>query len=540
MSGRIVRLLPRHALLTLAALAALHGLLLVAQARLTARTIAGLDASWLPALLIVTALRALVSWTTEATARRGAATVKERLRGRLLAAAERQDSSGQFATLLVTGLDTLDASLSDYVPQLAFAVLVPPLVIGQLAFADPMSALIVAATLPLVPVFGVLIGLRTRDATRSRWAHLQRLGGHFRDVLAGLPTLRAFDRTAHQAGVIRELAHGHRRATMRALRNAFLSGLVLESLCAVSVALIAVPVGVRLLDGRLDLRTGLLVLILAPEAYGPLRALGARFHAGAEGMAVAERIQAVLAEPSRPAAGGEIPAAGGEIRFEEVTVRFPGREQPALDRLSFTVRSGERLAVVGPSGAGKSTILHLLLGFLVPDSGRILIDGRDLRELDVEAWRQTIAWLPQHPHLFAGTVRDNIRLGLPDAAHHDVVDAARAAGAHGFVEDLPDGYDTPIGEVGTGLSAGQRQRVALARAYLRDAPVVLFDEPTARLDLASEQAVVSAAGELLAGRTAILVAHRPALLARADRVLRLTDGRGHLAGPVAVVDGSAA
>ncbi|MDN5860375.1 MAG: thiol reductant ABC exporter subunit CydD, partial [Pseudonocardia sp.] len=521
MNAQCVRWLDRRVLVALTLLAASHGALIVAQAWLLATAIARLQPALLAWLVAVIGLRAALTWAGAAVARRGAAAVKERLRGRLAERAGGQPSGGRFATLLTSGLDALDATLSGSVPQLALAALVPVQVLVALAVIDPASAVIVAVTLPLVPVFGALIGLHTRDATRAQWGHLHRLGGHFRDVLAGLSTLRAFGRTEHQAGVVRELARGHRLATMRALRVAFLSGFVLELVCSLAVALVAVPVGLRLLDGRLDLATALTVLLLTPEAFGPLRALGTRFHAGAEGAAVAEQVQEVLAdEPTRPA-GARLPAGPGEIRLDEVTVTFPGRDRPALERVSLVIAPGERVAVVGPSGAGKSTLLHLLLGFVTPDEGRVLVDGVDLRELDVEAWRRAIGWVPQHPHLFAGSVADNIRLGRAEAACSDVRAAARAARADGFVEELPDGYDTVLGERGAGLSAGQRQRIALARAYLRDAPLVLLDEPTARLDLAGEDAVVKAATRLLAGRTAVLVAHRPALLAAADRMIRL-------------------
>jgi ATP-binding cassette, subfamily C, bacterial CydD len=523
--NRLTRLVPRRTLAVLAVLAVGRAVLVIAQAWLLADTIARLDSSPLPWLGLVITARALLTWTGDQVGRRAATTVKHRTRDRLAGHAADQSDGGAFATLAGSGLDALDASLSGYIPQLVLAAVVPPLVLVQLFAADPLTAVIVSVTLPLVPVFGALIGLHTRDATRSQWARLHRLGGHFRDVLAGLSTLRAFDRTGHQAGVVRRMAHEHRTATMRALRIAFLSGFVLELVGSLSVALVAVPVGLRLLDGRLSLTTGLLVLLLTPEAFGPLRALGTRFHAGAEGMAVLEQVRDILDEERRPVAGRTAPRPGAEIRLVDVTVTYPGRDRPALEHLSLTVRPGEKLAVVGPSGAGKSTLLHLLLGFVTPDTGQVLIGGTDLRDLDLEAWRRQLAWVPQHPHLFAGSILDNIRLGVPGAALADVRSAASAARALDFVTASPRGFDTVLAENGAGLSAGQRQRVALARALLRDAPIALLDEPTARLDLASEGDVVTATGRLLHGRTAVLVAHRPAILAAADRVVRIEGGR---------------
>jgi ATP-binding cassette subfamily C protein CydD len=520
---RLLGLLPRPVLLALACQALAQGALIIAQADLLARAIARLDPGYLPWLAGAVALRACVGWAGGALAQRAAADAKTEVRRALLARAGSQRSSGSFATLLTRGLDALDPAFTGVVPQLALAALVPPLVLVRLGFADWSSALIVAATIPLIPLFGAVIGLRTRDVTRHQWAHLERLGGHFRDVLAGLTTLRVFGRAEHQATVIRRMADEHRRATMGALRVAFLSGFVLELVCSLAIALVAVPVGLRLLSGGLDLTTAVVVLLLTPEALLPLRALGTRFHAAAEGTAAAEQVFEILDEPLDEPGGRRGPVPG-EIRFEEVTVRFPGQERPVLDRFSFVVRPGERVALVGPSGAGKSTVLHLLLGFVVPDGGRILVDGVDLRELDIDEWRRRVAWVPQHPHLFAATVADNIRLGAPGASMDRVRAAARAAHADEFIRQRPAGYRSRLSERGADLSAGQRQRIAVARAYLKDAPVVLLDEPTARLDLRSEAALTASAGEVLRGRTAIMVAHRPALLAAADRVVRVRDG----------------
>ncbi len=506
----------RRGLLILRGLAVLQALLIVAQADLLARTIAEREVSWIPWLIAAVAGRAAVGWITAQVARREAVVAKEKLRRSLFRRAGGSDG-GAFGTLVGRGLDALDPYVGGYLPQLAAATVVPVIVLARIGFADPLSAAIVLITLPLVPIFGALVGMRTRDVTRRQWDHLQHLGGHFRDVLSGLSTLRVFRRTEHQANVIREMADAHRKATMSALRVAFLSGFVIELVCALSVALVAVPIGLRLLDGSIGLTTGLIVLLLTPEAFLPIRALGTRFHAGAEGLAVAEQAYEILDRTEERSHGDRLVDAG-EIRLEEVTVRFPGRAEPALDRVSLTIRPGERLAIVGPSGAGKSTLLHLLLGFVRPESGRVLVDGIDLADLDLPAWRRQLAWVPQRPHLFAGSVEENIRLGSTG----DVLAAARAASADEFLDKQPEE-----------LSAGQRQRVALARAFLRDAAIVLLDEPTARLDLLSEGLIVDSAQRLLRGRTAVMVAHRPAMLAAADRVIRLRDGRVEVPAEVA-------
>lgn len=528
---RLLGLLPRRVLVGLGVLAAGQGVLLVVAAGLLARAVAGLDAGVLPWLVAAVAGRGVLAWVSSLVAGRAAAGVKRGLREALLAGGA--VDAGARVTLLTRGLDAVDPFFAGYVPQLLAACVVPPLVVARLLAADWASAVVVLVTLPLVPVFGALVGLRTAALTGRQWASLHRLGGHFRDVVAGLSTLGAFGRTGHQSAVVRALAEEHRRATAGALRVAFLSSLVLELVCALSVALVAVPVGLRLLDGGMVLSTGLLVLVLTPEAYLPLRALGARFHASAEGVAAAEEAFAVLdAPPAAPLAGRAVVSAGvPEIVLDRVTVRYPGAERAALEEVSLRVGAGERVAVTGPSGAGKSTLLLVVAGLVAPVSGRVLVGGVDLAELDPVAWRRCLGWVPQRPHLFAASVADNIRLGDPAAGPDRVVEAARAAVADGFVGEMPRGYATVLGEGGAGVSAGQRQRLAVARAYLAGGPVMLLDEPTARLDVASERALVEGAARLLEGRTALVVAHRPALLSLADRVVRLEDGRVSEAAP---------
>ncbi|MFE2109231.1 thiol reductant ABC exporter subunit CydD [Kitasatospora sp. NPDC059463] len=543
---RLRRELPvvRRHLTTSAGLALLGAALVVGQAVLLAGLLAdgfaghGPQLPALAALGAVLTLRALLAWARGALAQRAAAetgrALRERLVGRLRRTGPRRLAArrhGETATLLTRGLDALDPYLTGYLPTLAATAVVPPAVIGWLWWTDWASALIIVVTLPLIPVFGALVGLHTARRTARQWRLLARLGGHFLDVVAGLPTLRAFGREHHQTGVVREMADAHRRATMRTLRVAFLSSLVLETVATLSVALVAVPVGLRLLAGELDLRTGLVVLLLAPEAYLPLRAAGAAFHDSAEGIAVAERVFALLDE-EEPAAAGPVASAVPDGRtarlcLDAVTVHHPGRAAPALDAVSLTVRPGEHLALVGPSGAGKSTLLALFLGFTAPGAGRVLVDGADLAGLDPDGWLTQVAWVPQRPHLFAASVADNIRLGRPDATDAEVRAAARAACADGFAEALPQGYDTVLGEHGAGLSAGQRQRLALARAFLKDAPILLLDEPTAHLDPESEAAVTRATAALMRGRTAIVVAHRRGLLPHADRIVTVRAGVLH-------------
>ncbi|MEU5988333.1 thiol reductant ABC exporter subunit CydD [Spirillospora sp. NPDC047418] len=479
-------------------------------------------------LLAVVLARTLVAWLQEVAAHRSSAAVKSQLRGRLLARALELgprwlsgERSGELATLATRGIDALDDYFSRYLPQLVLAVIVPAAVGFRILLGDWLSAVTIAATVPLIPIFAILVGLTTQRKMDRQWRTLSVLAAHFLDVVAGLPTLKIFGRARAQAGKIREVTDRHRRATMSTLRVAFLSALALELLSTLSVALVAVSIGLRLVEGGIGLETALLVLILAPEAYLPLRQVGAQYHASVEGLTAASRIFEVLETPP-PAAGtrSDLPdLAHATLRLDGVTVAYD--RGPALSDFSLTVHPGETVALVGPSGAGKSTVLSVLLGFVQPDSGRVLVDWDDLAGFSPDAWRARIAWVPQRPHLFAGTVAKNILLGRPSASPESVRAAAEAANALEFIEALPAGFDTALGDRGAGLSAGQRQRIALARAFLRDAPLLLLDEPTSNLDVESEAAVIDAVERLKAGRTVLLVAHRPALTTLADRVITL-------------------
>ncbi|MEU5527387.1 thiol reductant ABC exporter subunit CydD [Micromonospora chersina] len=536
---RLLRRVPaaRRDLAVLAVLGGLTALLVVAQATALATLLATaidgrLHRPALAGLLAAVAAGALVSWAQGTVAARAAATVKAALRADLLRAVGRHGPTwvagrraGQLATLAGRGLDALDPYFTGYLPQLVLSVTVPLAVLARIVLADWSSALIIALTIPLIPIFGALLGWQAQAATERQWRRLSLLGGHFLDMVAGLPTLRAFGRARAQVDVVRRMADGHRQATMKTLRIAFLSALVLELVATLSVALVAVPVGIRLLGGGITLSTALLVLLLTPEAYLPLRAAGSRFHASMEGLTALDEALTLSATPEAAVPGGARPAPDGrgEIRFEGVTVAY--ERTTALRDVTLTIRPGERVAVIGPSGAGKSTLLHLLLGFVTPTAGRVTVDGVDLAGVDLDAWRRELAWVPQRAHLFAGSLADNIRLGAPDTPDAALAGAVTDAALGEVVAALPDGLGTTLGERGHGLSSGQRQRVALARAFLRDAPLVLLDEPTARLDSASEAVVLAATRRLVAGRTALLVAHRPALLEDADRILRVEDGR---------------
>ncbi|MGK9459898.1 thiol reductant ABC exporter subunit CydD [Streptomyces sp. G6] len=531
-------------LMAVVALGAVGAGLLVAQAMLIAEVVVGafqqdMTAAELrtPLLLLVGVAcgRALVGWLTELAAHRASAAVKSELRGRLLERATALgpgwlsgQQTGSLVALATRGVDALDDYFSRYLPQLGLAVVVPVAVLARIVTEDWVSAAIIVGTLPLIPIFMVLIGWATQSRMDRQWRLLSRLSGHFLDVVAGLPTLKVFGRAKAQAESIKRVTGEYRQATMRTLRIAFLSSFALELLATLSVALVAVTIGMRLVHGDMALYDGLVVLVLAPEAYLPLRQVGAQYHAAAEGLAAAEEIFSVLERPVPAAGTGTVPTIG-PLAFEGVTVRYPGRATDAVTDVNFTVEPGETVALVGPSGAGKSTLLTTLLGFVRPAGGRVRVGGADLTDLDLEQWHTRVAWVPQHPHLYAGTIAENVRLARPDADDDAVRRALRDAHALAFVDALPEGTATVLGEGGSGLSAGQRQRLALARAFLADRPVLLLDEPTAALDGATEAEIVAAVRRLAAGRTVLLVVHRPALLEVADRVVRLEEPTGAVA-----------
>ncbi|MGW7435901.1 thiol reductant ABC exporter subunit CydD [Streptomyces sp. NPDC054849] len=513
--------------------------LVVGQAMLIAEIVVGAfekglggEALRTPLLLLAAVAlgRGLTAWLTDLAAHRASAAVKSELRGRLLDRAAELgptrltgQKTGSLVSLATRGVDALDDYFSRYLPQLGLSVVVPVAVLARIVTEDWVSAAIIVVTLPLIPVFMVLIGMATQSRMDRQWRLLSQLSGHFLDVVAGLPTLKVFGRAKAQAESIRKITDDYRRATMRTLRIAFLSSFALELLATLSVALVAVTIGMRLVHGELDLYTGLVILILAPEAYLPLRQVGAQYHAAAEGLAAAEEIFEILETPAAgPAGTAELPV-GAPLRIEidGVAVRYEGRGEDSPRPVSLTVGAGECVALTGPSGAGKSTLLQVLLGFVTPTAGRVRIAGVDLAELSPAHWRERVAWVPQRPHLFAGTIAENVRLARRGASDTEVAAALRDAGAWEFVAALPRGAQTLLGEGGVGLSAGQRQRLALARAFLADRPVLLLDEPTAALDGETEAAVVEAVRRLSAGRTVLLVVHRPALLAGADRVVEV-------------------
>lgn len=523
--------------------------LLLVQVALIAHVIAGLvDDGTRPAtpalvtLTAVVAARSALAIVVERVGRHAAVATQSALRRELVDRALRPGDGlliadvPAIAVAAVQGVDGLGVYFGRYLPQAVLAGIVPVVVLVWTATVDIASALIMLVTLPLIPLFGWLIGRSTGDRARENHRALVQLSTHFLDLVRGLPTLRAFNRGSAQAPLLAESAERYRRTTMRTLRLAFLSGTVLDLVTTFSIALVAVTLGVRLVGGSVSLVAALTVLLLVPEMYAPMRQVTALFHASADGLAAADGILGVLDAPGSDAAAETPIAEVGAVmvppdddpdlvvRIRGVTVRFPGRPVPALDGVDLAVHRGEVVAVVGPSGAGKTTLGRVVLGLVVPTVGAVTSGGRAIRD-DLDNWRERVAWAAQRPALLHATVAQNIALGLPDTPRADVVAAAISAGAHEFVTALPAGYDTVIGDGGRGLSAGQRQRLGLARALVRTAELVVLDEPTAHLDEVTARTAIDAIRAHSADRAVLMLTHDPALAAIADRTVRLAAGQ---------------
>ena len=529
-------------------LGALAAALAVPQAWLLAHAIApvvmekasiGSALPWLLPVLPLLLLRFVLATASGRSAFAAAGQLKVRIRSALLRhlaslgpATNAGRSTGEAATVVLEGVDALDGYVSRFMAHLGVLVVLPPLVLVVVLPRDWISGLVLLVTAPVIPVFMVLLGLGAEKLNRRQWLRLLRLSGRLLDGLQRLTTLRLLNAGDREAERLAEAAEDYRRSTMAMLRVAFLSALALEFFATVGIALVAVLIGFRLLDGTLGFEAGFFVLLLAPEFYAPLRQLGLDYHARMEALAAAERILDLQAEPP-VAAGRERPVLGSTLTIECEQVSFAWEpERPTLQDFSLRLVPGEIVALVGPSGAGKSTLLSLLMGLLHPQSGRVLVNGHDLATLDPAHWLGHVAVVPQRPHMFEGSVLDNIRLGDPDAGLERVWAAAGLSAADEFIAALPQGYDTPLGEHGETLSGGQVQRLALARAFLKEkAGLLLLDEGTAGLDRGTEAQVADAIRRLAAGRTTLIVTHRLATVGLADRIVFLEEGRVVEQGP---------
>ncbi len=486
-----------------------------------AGVLAGVLAAW--------GARAAVAGVRDRAAARASARVRRTLRASLLRrllvlgpGAVAGERAGELVTTVTEGVGRLDGVVGRLLPGAVTAAVVPPLVAATVLVLDPAAGALLLLTGPLVLLFLWLTGTLAARASRAQWETLARLGAALVDTLRVLPTLVAYGRARSSARWLTDVSEAHRRNTLRLLRTAFLSGFVLEFGAVLCTALVAVTVGVRLFEGELTLQRALLVLLLTPEFFAPLRALGADRHAGLEGAPAAERVFALLDAPAPHRGTRPAPAGVPHVELRGVTLRYG--ERAALDGVDLDLPPLSRTALVGPSGAGKSSLVRLLLGFAVPDEGSVLVDGVPLAELDPDSWRARVAYVPERPWLLPGSVADNVRLGRPGASDADVEEALARAGLLDVVRRLPQAGATPLGEDAARLSGGERLRLALARAFVADAALLVLDEPTGQLDETTEAAVLAALDDLSAGRTVVTVTHRTAPLALHDRVVVIEDG----------------
>lgn len=518
------------------------GLLLIVQAWVLAKVVSAVLVdhkslsdlwNWILLLPVLFTGRSILAWIAERVSFEAAARTKQSVRSELLERMGRLgpvrlagEGGGDLVTTLQDGVEGLESYYSRYLPAMTMVVLLPLAILVVVFPNDLVSGIVMTVTAPLIPVFMMLIGMGTEKLNQSQWRKLARLSAHFLDMIRGLTTLKLFGASAREAKAIGKMSEDYRASTMKVLRVAFLSSLVLEFFATISIAIIAVLIGFRLLAGEMAFVQGFFVLLLAPDFYLPLRNMGTHYHARMEAIGAAERMVDLFAMelPEEGTASLQADLATTLIEFDAVTVSYDG-ESNALDGASFTLRPGEHAALVGPSGSGKSTIMSLLLGFITPQGGTIRIAGQSLGDLSLSEWRKQLAYVPQSPVLFAGSIADNIRLARPDASLQEVQQAARTAFADEFIDDLPNGYDTLVGERGAGLSGGQIQRVAIARAILQDAALILLDEPTANLDTQAEAKVREALRSLAQGRTVLTIAHRLGTARQADRLLVCDKGK---------------
>lgn len=524
---------------------------------------------WLWAILFLIVMRSVLLWLSQVLAANLAIRVKASLRQQLLSHVLRLgpaytagEKRGELVNTAMAGIEQLEDFLAKYLPQMALAVLLPLAFLATVLTQDWLTALLLAATGPLIVFFMILVGKLAESASARQWRQLSILAAWFLDLLQGLTALKLFGRSRAQVKWMGQASEAYRSATMRTLRVAFLSSFLLELFATLGTAVVAVSLGLRLISGHIPFLTAFFVLLLTPEFFQPIRQLGTEFHAGLNGVAAAGSLFEVLDARPLGLDGGEVhgkdegdgdgqvvqtePPANAQQReaadapdflpphhkehmwpvsLQSVSFTYEGSASPALENINLTLEPGQKIAVVGPSGSGKSTLLDLIQGFLSPTTGFISLGDTFLTEWDARNWRRQVAALRQTTHLFATSVRENILMSRPDAEISEVEAAAQAAQAHDFIERLPQGYDTVVGEGGLGLSGGQVQRIAIARAILKDAPILLLDEPTRHLDPATELLVGEGLEKLMANRTVVVVAHKLSTVQNANHIVVLKNGR---------------
>ena len=503
-------------------------------------------------LLAVIVLRGILNWQEERFALSLGGSVQQSLRRRVLLKIDalgpvkmHDQQYGELLTMLTEGLDALETYFQKYLPQLFKSAILPIAFLIIIFPLDWPTGLVMMLTAPLVPVFMALIGRWTKHHTLQQWQSLSHMGGYFQDIFEGFSTLKLFNRTAGQREKIIAISEGFRITNLKVLKWGFLSALVLELLTTISVAIIAVGLGLRLVYGLIDFHDALFLLFLAPEFYLPLRSLSAQYHGSLNGAAAAKNMFDLLAredacldadaaqrsDPPAQAINRHFPAGDAELVFENVCFAYKeGRS--ALDNISFTVKAGEKLGLTGVSGSGKTTLLHLLTGFIRPDAGSITIGGQTLADMGADVLRKQIAFVSQYPYLFKGSIMDNIRIGNSKAGDETVIALCRELGAHDLFSAMPQGYDTPVGQGGRAISGGERQMLAIARACLKDAPIILLDEATRNIDRENDYLLQQALARLNRGKTVIAITHRLQTLTGMDKLLVLEKGRVVQFGPL--------
>lgn len=491
-------------------------------------------------LLLVIGIRASLFWINEIMvnkmAMQGKSNIREQLFQHLLRLGPifiKGERSGELVNTATEGVETLDAYFSQVLPQICATAIIPIVILLVVFLNDLLSGFVLLITLPILPIFMILIGKQAEAATQKRWYQLSHMSAHFLDVLQGATVLKLFGRNQRQKETIRRISERFGATTLQVLRIAFLSALVMEMGATISTAIVAVEIGLRLLYGQMPFASAFFILLLAPEYYQPLRALGPQFHASMSSAAGARRIFDLLDTPVQhhtvtlPATDTPQPTIKQRLNFENVSYSYQDTEDrahPALQNISFELETGQRIALVGPSGAGKTTIAHLILRLIEPQQGSIKADGREIQHYQAQDWRKLVAWQPQQPYLFNTTVAENIRMGRADASLDEVITAAKKADLHDFILTLPHGYDTKIGERGTRLSGGQVQRLSLARALLKDAPILVLDEATSTLDAETEANILSSLSTWMQDHLVLIIAHRLHTIRSADKILVLKDG----------------
>lgn len=490
-------------------------------------------------LIIIFIIRAILNWTSNLSAFKAVIKIKLDLRDKIHRHIQKigpvhatKKHSGSDVNTMIDGVEAIEKYYTSYIPGIAFVSILPLAYIIVTFPFDWISGLVLLVTAPIIVFFMIMIGQGAEKLNQEQWRQLSRLSSHFIDTIQGLPTLKIFNAAKREAAIIAKLADEYRERTMSVLKVAFLSSLLLEFFSSIGVAIVAVLIGFRLLDGNMEFVDGLFVLLLAPEYYLSIRNMGGNYHAKMEGIGAAEQIIEILdrGDFTKNTDTNLLKSDLNLTNNKSISIAFKNlsfsyeKDRQALTNFNLKIPANKRTVLIGESGSGKSTIVNLILGFIQTNEGEILVNNKDISKISLETWRKNIAWLPQQAHLFQGTIADNIRLGKENATEHEVKEAARLAFCDEFIEKLPETYNTIIGERGAGLSGGQIQRIALARTFLKDAPLLILDEASANLDRESEKLIEKSIDMLSENRTVIIIAHKLHTIEKADQIVLIKNG----------------